>query len=153
MAEGNKLYGNIYILLTAILLSFSTVYTYHIVQNVNPVVFAFYSFLLVFALILVLRVAYFRGITDLFSTIKIKYKHLLGINITSAIDWILFLIALKYINGFFVNAIVFGITPVATLLFVRSATNVHYFLSFGILFLLLIIGLNYINVEKINELY
>ena len=147
----SKLTGNIYVLLTAICLSFSTVFTHSVVQNVNPIVFAFYSFVLVMVLLLLLRISYFGGLGHLFFTIKTSYKNLIYINVTSAIDWILFLIALKYINGSFVNAIVFGITPIATLLFSRSFTKLRCLFSGIILILLMVVGFDYISVEKIHS--
>ncbi len=150
MINDNKVRGNVYILLTAIFLSFSTVYTHHLVQDVHPMVFAFYSFALVFGSLLFLKVIYFREPSFLFSSLRTSYKSIIGINVTSAIDWILFLIAVKYIHGGLVNAIVFGITPIATLIFSKHTAKKEYIFAGSILLLLLMIGINYLTTEAIS---
>ena len=52
----------------------------------------------------------------LFLKVKENWKIILTVNLSTAIDWILIFISLKYISGSLVNCIVFGVAPLATLL-------------------------------------
>lgn len=149
----NKIKGNIYIFLTAICLAFSTAYAHILVQNINPIVLALYSFSLTTLILLSVRIFYFGGICQLAIAVKNNYKNFLMVNLTSAADWLLFLIALKYMNGALVNAIIFGITPLVTLTLSKNNPKIQYLFCSIILLLLFIIGWNDLHIENINKNY
>lgn len=139
--------GNILVFLASLCLAFSTISTHIVVQDLNPIVLAFYMFLFTILFLFILRLMVF-GYKSLSSVIKISYKNLFFINITTAVDWLFYLIALKYIDGSLVNAIVFGLFPLGNLVLSFSFSRIKYLLSFIILILLFVIGINYINLNQ-----
>lgn len=104
--------GGIFIFLASILLALSTVLAHHITQGVNPIVIVFYSFSIAFIFFNII------GLKNqtFFNLIIKNLKFVMFVNISTAIDWLLIFIALKYINAALINCFVFGVAPIATLI-------------------------------------
>lgn len=108
-----KYMGESCILLCCIFLSFSTLLSHHLVNNFNPILITFYSF--TFAFIFIQLIWLKKENLSVNKLLK-GWKMLLLLNFSTAIDWILMFIALKYISGSIVNCFIFGVAPLATLL-------------------------------------
>ena len=140
------LVGNVLVFLSAVCLAISALYTHVLLQDIDPLVFAFYCFAMVLAMSLVIR-RLFCSERPLLPDLKANVKHVLLLNVTTAADWVLYLVALKYIDGSFTNALVFGVTPIASLFFSGRQNKERLFFSILILLFLTLIGFEYVNFE------
>ena len=139
--------GNVLVFLSAVCLAISAVYTHVLLQDIDPLVFAFYCFAMVIAMAFVIR-RLFCSERPLLGDLKANAGHVLLLNVTTAVDWVLYLVALKVIDGSFTNALVFGVTPIASLFFSRRQNAERLFFSILILVFLTLIGFEYINFES-----
>lgn len=104
--------GEALVLSSSVLLALSTVFAHYLTKGLDPLVIVFYSFLLSFIFF------NFTGLRNksIISLIKNNWKWVIFVNITTALDWLLIFIALKYISAALINCFVFGLAPIATLL-------------------------------------
>jgi len=79
----------------------------------DPLIIVFYTFSIAFILV---NLIYINKTKDLYVNIKTNFKYVLLINISTAIDWLLIFIALKFINASLINCFVFGVAPITTLM-------------------------------------
>lgn len=103
--------GSMYMLSFSFFISISTVITHLLAKNLNPILIAFYTFSFAFLSVNLIQV---KNIRVLSRKVIENWKIVLAANVSTAIDWILIFIALKYISGSLVNCFVFGIAPIAT---------------------------------------
>jgi len=139
--------GNVLVFLSAVCLAISALYTHVLLQDIDPLVFAFYCFAMVIALSFTIR-RLFCSDRPLLQDVRANVKHVLLLNVTTAADWVLYLVALKYINGSFTNALVFGVTPIASLFFSARQNRERLFFSILILLFLTLIAFEYVNFDS-----
>ncbi len=139
--------GNVLVFLSAVCLAISALYTHVLLQDIDPLVFAFYCFAMVIVMSFIIR-RLFCAERPLLPDVKANLKHVLVLNVTTAADWVLYLVALKYIDGSFTNALVFGVTPIASLFFSGRQNAERLFFSILILLFLTLIGFEYVNFES-----
>lgn len=136
--------GNVLVFLSAVCLAISALYTHVLLQDIDPLVFAFYCFAMVMVMAFIIR-RLFCSDRPLLPDLKANVKHVLLLNVTTAADWVLYLVALKIIDGSFTNALVFGVTPIASLFFSGRQNGERLFFSILILLFLTLIGFEYLN--------
>jgi drug/metabolite transporter (DMT)-like permease len=137
------LVGNLFVFASAICLAVSTIYAHVLLQNIDPILFAFYCFSCVIAIALTQRTLI--GIESIAADLRRNVKHVVYLNITTAVDWVLYLVALKYIDGSFTNALVFGLTPISSLFLSGKQNLERLAYSLLILFFLSLLALQHIN--------
>ncbi len=150
--------GEIFVFSASTLLALSTVFAHYMTKGIDPLVIVFYSFLISF---IFFNVAGIKNKT-FFNLVKLNWKWVLFVNISTALDWLLIFIALKYISAALINCFVFGAAPVATLILAfKNYTSKGLFLKDVIVCLLissllLILSLIYyhnnINIHGTSEI-
>lgn len=148
--------GECYIFLFALLIALATVISHLIIQNIHPLVLAFYTFGFSFLLIHIVNNKH----TNVFvKKVMRSWPLVLAINLSTAIDWLLIFLVLAYINGTLVNCLVFGIAPIATF-FLSLSTYVSRQLFLIdlisciaiLLVLLLLANFYYFNIVQVQSL-
>lgn len=120
-----NVYGIIYAFLYCLMSAISMVLIGHYEQNISPFKLSFYTFLiaaLFFNVLVVPKYAQFAN------KIKPHDKLILLINIATVTAWITTFYSLKFVEPSVVIAIIFGIIPVASILFSlkqASVKNLH----------------------------
>ncbi len=145
-------HGNISIFASVICLALATVFTHQILKNISPIVFAFYCFLFVTTITAIIKFIFFPKLNNFLKNRK-SLKHIGLLNIYTAIDWVSYLAALKYIDPSFTNALVFGISPIASLSISRTFNKLRIIYSILILIILTLIACHYITYLKVNHIH
>lgn len=104
--------GEVFVFSSSVLLALSTVFAHYLTKGINPLVIVLYTFSIAFILFNLIEL---RNKSFLL-LVKANWRWVIFVNITTALDWLLIFIALKYISAALINCFVFGLAPVVTLL-------------------------------------
>ncbi|RTL00627.1 MAG: hypothetical protein EKK57_06750 [Proteobacteria bacterium] len=143
--------GKIFVLSSSILLALSTVFAHYLIKGINPLTMVLYSFSisLVFFNLLATKDKTFL------SLVKANLGWVIFVNITTALDWLLIFVALRYISASLINCFVFGAAPIAALLLTfKTYTSRKIFFRdliscILICFLLIILSICYLDTNVI----
>ncbi len=139
-----KLAGNIIVFSSVICLAIATVLTHQILKDINPIVFAFYCFISVIIIDIFIKFIFLPNKND-FIYKKDNLKHIFLLNLFTAIDWVFYIVTLKFLGPSFTNALVFGISPIASLILSQKFDKTHFGYSLLILIILILMAIHHIN--------
>ncbi len=144
-----KIKSHVYVWSAAVFLSISAVFTHQFLKNIDPIVFAFSCFSIVIIVSAIIRILVYKEISSFFTDVRKNIKHSSILNLTTAIDWVLYLVALKYIDASYSNALVYGLTPISALLLSRKFNIPSFVISLLIFVFLFLMGCNYLVLESL----
>lgn len=118
--------GEVFIFSSSVLLALSTVFAHYLTKGINPLVIVLYTFSIAFILFNLIELKN----KSFLLLIKANWRWVIFVNITTALDWLLIFVALKYISAALINCFVFGLAPVVTLLLtLKTYTSKRLFLK------------------------
>jgi drug/metabolite transporter (DMT)-like permease len=142
---GAQVKGNVFLLVNALCLAVGSVVLHGYLVGMDPIVFAFYCFVAVVAITLILRLVVHRSIADVWAAVIANRKHLLLLNIATAANWILYFISIKISDGALANALLFGAAPIAALFLSGQQNKQKIGYSVAILVLLAVLAATYVG--------
>lgn len=111
--KSKKSIGYFAILLWCAVSALAHVYTSGIEQNTDPLVVAFFCFTMAMVFFLITSIPHFK---TLWNRAFAAWRDVLGLNISTFLSWFFLLYPLKYIETSLVSTIIFGVSPILTLL-------------------------------------